>query len=122
MPWQKSGGLEFGGDPHGYTSYGNLIDNIRTFNEEVQEGTDLQIMRQIFSGSTRFIWLGFHFHMQNLELIAPPEFRAGAEIEVFATAYNRSASDIEVIMRRVGRLFGGTFKICGAALRDAHGL
>ncbi len=65
LPWQKSGGLEFGGDPHGYDSYASLIDNIRTYNDEVQEGIDLQIMRQIFASSMRFIWLGFHFHKQN---------------------------------------------------------
>ena len=65
LPWQKSGGLEFGGDPHGYNSYASLIDNIRTYNDEVQEGIDLQIMRQIFASSMRFIWLGFHFHKQN---------------------------------------------------------
>jgi hypothetical protein len=106
LPWQKSGGLEFGGDPQGDTSYGNLIDDIRTYNEEVQEGTDLQIMRQIFAVSMRFIWLGFHFHKQNLELIKPAAMRDGTLVELYATTLNRSAADLEVIRSRIGQMFG----------------
>jgi hypothetical protein len=63
-------------------------------------------MRQIFAGSVRFIWLGFHFHRQNLELITPPAMRAGAQIELYATTFQRSTADLEVIRSRIGQLFG----------------
>jgi len=106
LPWQHGdGGLHFGGNPGGYhTELGRLIDNIRTYNEEVEEGRELAILRQIFAASKRFVFLGFHFHKQNLELITPPEMKE--DVDIFATALNRSASDVEVIKERMTHVFG----------------
>jgi hypothetical protein len=96
LPWQPVGGIEFGGNPYADNIYGELIDNIRTFNEEVDEGTELRMFQEIFSASKRFVFLGFHFHKQNLELITPRAMQQNAEIEVYATALNRSNSDLNV--------------------------
>jgi len=105
LPWQRqTDSLEFGGSPHGENTFEELIDNIRTFNEEVSEGDELRVLREVFSVSKRFIFLGFHFHKQNLELITPRAMKG--EIEVFATALNRSASDVEEIKAGMTRVFG----------------
>jgi hypothetical protein len=106
LPWQPSGGVEFGGNPYGEDDYGKLIGNIRTFNEEVEEGMELRMFQEIFAASKGFVFLGFHFHKQNLELITPRAMQMNAEIEIYATALNRSASDIEVISQRMGQVFG----------------
>ena len=97
--WQaKGGGLEFGGNPYGHDDYRDYISNIKTFNEEVDEGsTDLQVMREIVAASKRFVFLGFHFHKQNLELIKPRSMPADATIELYATALDRSEADVGVI-------------------------
>jgi hypothetical protein len=105
LPWQPPGGVEFGGHPYGEDDYGKLIDNIRTFNEEVEEGTELRVLQEVFAVSKRFVFLGFHFHKQNLELITPRAMHG--DIEVYATALNRSSSDIEDIKVKMTRVFGG---------------
>jgi hypothetical protein len=106
LPWQPAGGVEFGGNPHGEDDYARLIGNIRTFNEEVEEGSELRVIREVFSASKRFVFLGFHFHKQNLELITPRTMQPNALVEIYATALNRSASDINVISMALRQMFG----------------
>jgi hypothetical protein len=69
-----------GGNPNADNAYGELIDNIRTFNEEMDEGMELRVFQEIFCGSRRFVFLGFHFHKKNLELITPRAMQQNAEI------------------------------------------
>jgi hypothetical protein len=106
LPWQPNGGVEFGGNPYGEDDYGGLIGNIRTFNEEVDEGMELRMFQEIFSASKRFVFLGFHFHEQNVNLITPREMQPNTVVEIYATAFKRSASDINVIGQRLRHMFG----------------
>jgi hypothetical protein len=50
---------------------------IRTFNEEVEDTTKIGQIRDAMCAASRVIFLGFHFHPQNLDLITPPNAQSG---------------------------------------------
>lgn len=96
LPWQ--GGLRIGfgerPDPRRLIEASNRI---RTFNEQIAEQETLTKMAEWMSEAELIIYLGFHFHDQNVEVlrtVAPPR---GSVAGVFATAFARSASDVQII-------------------------
>jgi hypothetical protein len=96
LPWQKNDGIEFGGDPHGAElDLPTLAKNIRTFNEEVEEGEQLRLMRLELEKATNLVFLGFHFHRQNIELLKL-EGNKGVR-HLYGTVMNRSNADITLI-------------------------
>jgi hypothetical protein len=105
LSWQ-GGGFPFGADPftQGVT-LASLSKNICTFNEEVEEGTTLEKLRRALSLAERIVFLGFHFHFQNLKLIEDETFNGKKTTKrVYATAFERSIADIQLIQNRVGLL------------------
>ncbi|HEY1473845.1 MAG TPA: hypothetical protein VGF53_07150 [Pseudolabrys sp.] len=102
LPWQHSNGLFFGGNPHGYENdLVGFAQNIRTYNEEVEGGKRLDSIRVALSQAQRFIFLGFHFHAQNMELIKAPISLVNAPRYAFATTVNRSTADVNAIVDRL---------------------
>ena len=78
---------------------------IRTFNEEVEDSTKIEEIRDAVGTASRIIFLGFHFHPQNMELITPNTQSGAADLgEAYATALNRSPADVNLIMGQVVRL------------------
>jgi hypothetical protein len=93
----------------GATDYGDLIgvsNEIRTFNEKVEERDDLNAMRKRIATADTIIFLGFHFHQQNMELLMPAAKKPWKRnISVYATALGRSASDEHVIANQIAPMF-----------------
>jgi hypothetical protein len=108
LPWEEVGGLAFGGDPHGEEpNLPELYNNIRTFNEEVEEGAELQELRKLLTAGRRVIFLGFHFHQQNMDLIRlaeKPEMR-GSERALYATVLGREAPEVKIIREQIEKQF-----------------
>jgi hypothetical protein len=108
LPWESTAkGLEFGADTQsGEADLSNLYDNIRTFNEEVAEGEDLTAIRTGLDEAERIIFLGFHFHLQNMILISSKSVGSLQISDIFATALDRSSSDIQIILERINSALG----------------
>jgi len=102
LPWQSGDGIEFGAEAD---EFGLLKSSsrIRTFNEEVEDATKLGEIRDAMCAASRVIFLGFHFHSQNMELIKP-QSHAGNEGEAYATALNRSSADVKLITGQIVKL------------------
>jgi hypothetical protein len=109
LPWQSGEGIEFGAEAD---EVGLLKSSsrIRTFNEEVEDKTKIEEIRNAISTANRVIFLGFHFHQQNMDLIKPPDPHGGAgNQEAYATAFCRSSSDVSLIRQKLRRFRGGCF-------------
>jgi hypothetical protein len=101
LPWQSREGIEFGAEPD---EFGLLKSSskIRTFNEEVMDKTKVGEIQDAMCTASRVIFLGFHFHSQNMDLIKPPNAPSGqANQEAYATALNRSSSDVNLISNQI---------------------
>jgi hypothetical protein len=101
LPWQSREGIEFGAETD---EFGRLLlkssSRIRTFNEEVEDSTKIEEIQSAMSNANRVIFLGFHFHQQNVDLITPPNAQSGTA-SAYATAYNRSAHDKRFIYQQI---------------------
>lgn len=94
LPWQQGEGpsVDFGAG--GPQQLANVAQQVRTFTERVEEGTQLVAMREAVSGADRIVFLGFAFHRQNIELIVQ---QIQPHTQIVATAYKISESDQGVI-------------------------
>jgi hypothetical protein len=104
LPWQDRSGIAFGGNPH--TAELDLLalaKNIRTFNEEVEEGDELRQMRSELAKATNIVFLGFHFHKQNSEILRPSGNKDRRHL--YGTVLHRSNSTINIIDRDLRHLF-----------------
>ena len=107
LEWQGSGpSIQFGAKEDSY-DLTKLSGGIRTYNEEVEDREKINEPRDLVSAAQRIVFLGFHFHEQNIELISPepnePELKG--IIDMFATQVDRSQADKDFIshhrLRRV---------------------
>jgi hypothetical protein len=105
MPWQdRAAGYAFGSELEPVELL-KCAPRIRTYNEEIENSEIVQSAKNAISKSLRLIFLGFHFHKQNCDLIALNESQKhGAQREVFATTCARSAFDIEIIRGRLRQI------------------
>jgi hypothetical protein len=124
----------FGGAIHGDGDVSQIWKRIKTFHERVEEGDELREMRAAISAAHSIVFLGFHFHEPNMDLLTPQDGQTGpAGIPVYSTVYERSGPDLEIIRRQINKVFDtranvgamGTagdcktlFKIYGTTLAD----
>ena len=102
LPWQREEGpsVEFG--DHNPQNLADVSQQIRTFTERVEEGTELEAIKSSISKADRIVFLGFAFHRQNVELLAT---RVQGHAEIVATALGISKSDKSVIEDELERAF-----------------
>jgi len=107
LPWQsKTNAVRFGGERDG-NDLASLSAEIRTYNEEVDDKRKIEELRKVMAEAKRLVFLGFHFHKQNVELLSPeltePDLKG--TVSIYGTRVSRSAADIESIqnvkMRRI---------------------
>jgi hypothetical protein len=110
LPWQsRTNAVQFGGASDG-DDIGSLSSQIRTYNEEVDDTKKIEEIRAAMAEAKQIVFLGFHFHKQNVELLSPDADKPGAmgTVVVYGTQVNRSLADIEIIKsRRIPRILHG---------------
>jgi hypothetical protein len=110
LPWQAGGqGVAFGETR--YVDLLNVAAQLKTFTEKIEDIAPLAELRNAIAAADHLIFLGFAYHLQNLELLAP-----GKEVniaKVFGTRLGVSNSDLDVICSYLDRNFrradGGAF-------------
>jgi hypothetical protein len=109
LPWQtdKNDGVPLGGDPYGeQDDIARYAKNIRTFNEEVEKSAELEVIQQFFVDAKRVIFLGFHFHPQNVDLITPVSSHTkGGVKRAYVSTYGRKAPELEIVQHQIEHMF-----------------
>jgi hypothetical protein len=103
--WQEIGSaaVPFGGsDPSDPLL--RLAKQIKTFTEQVEEGTELEAIRRQVRDARVIVFLGFGFADQNMDLLKPGGETAVERI--FATAHGISDSDCRVIEAQLAGVLG----------------
>ena len=103
LPWQSINLpiAEFGGGDVG--TLANCASAIKTFTEGLEEGKQLQEIKNSVHSAGRIIFLGFSFHRQNVELM---NVGSNDQARVLATAKDISDSDKSVIIQEIGKCIG----------------
>jgi hypothetical protein len=102
LPWQEGRAPTVGFGEGGPQQLAEVVQQVRTFTERVEEGTELAAMRDAIASADRIVFLGFAFHRQNVELLAQ---QVQDHTEVLATAYGISKSDKSVIENVLSKAF-----------------
>jgi hypothetical protein len=120
-PYGRIGLLPWEGDPSGF-SFGSepqRIDliaasqRIRTLTEPYEIDQDRALISTAFDEAARVVFLGFGFHEQNCDLLFSGVKRpSGAPVNVFATAFGGSQSDLRLWKRAVADGFQGSPTAC----------
>ena len=99
LPWQVNNSQN--AVPFGAKTY-NMLDlssQIKTFSEKVSESENINKIRLAVQEAEIIVFLGFAFHRQNLDLIRP---KSNSKVKkIFATAYEISKSDCEIISAQI---------------------
>ena len=114
LPWQNKGhGFAFGREPNAQELM-RLWNRITTFNEEISDGQFLKRLSEKVSDAERIVFLGCHFHEQNMKLLRAALPARGGEVSVYATGLGRSESALEEIDSQFREMLGprgGTWQI-----------
>jgi hypothetical protein len=102
LEWQSSqkNVTPFGEARHGLNA---AASSIRTFTEQIEDGPELKTMRKMVLDASKIVFLGFGFHRQNVQLIAPG-YTTGRK--VFATAYKCLSGEQQRIDHAIRDHFG----------------
>ena len=114
LPWQDKGhGFAFGRKPDGRDLV-HLWNRITTFNEEISDTQLLEKLAKKVSGAERIVFLGCHFHDQNMKLLRAALPAKGGEVSIYATGFQRSASAIREIDHQIHEMLiprGGSCQV-----------
>jgi hypothetical protein len=109
LPWQsRTKAVVFGGGR--FNDLAELSEQIRTYNEEVEDTKKVDTIREELLQAKRIVFLGFHFHKQNVELLSPPPSSSPVKgtVVVYATQVDRSFADVQLIEnQRIPRILHG---------------
>lgn len=82
-----------------------IAGGIRTFNEQVQDQSLIDALHAEVAACDRVIFLGFHFHKQNTDLLTPKSLSISPPRPIYGTATGRSGPDVAVLQRRVAQMW-----------------
>ena len=95
------------GIPFGDTeqNYFDLSKNIFTYTEQIRDKKDIAEMHHFLTEAEQLVFLGFGFHVQNMQLLDVPGKMGGKQ--VYATLHKMSRPNGLVVRDRIGELFQG---------------
>jgi hypothetical protein len=124
LPWH--GGLRI---PYGKKLDAEVLllaaENIRTFNEQVEDKEMLKTLGDEVSAAERIIFLGSHYHQQNMDLLKAALPARGGNVSVYGTSCGRSGSDKGIIQDQVRAMLeprGGEWRLLVDNGLDCTGL
>lgn len=108
LPWEGRGAsLPFGGDYYAETVI-ELAKGIHTLTEAHHTEDERNQLARLMAEARRVVFLGFGFHRQNVDLIAPlVDFNRGWKPNIFATGFRASPSELRVFRRLLDNIWPG---------------
>jgi hypothetical protein len=96
-------GVAFGGGEKPHDTHVPLIDQIKTYTEQVDDPDELEAIWGRVVWADQIVFLGFAFHDQNVRLLRP-DGRLKAK-NIFGTTYGMSDSDVNIIKGQLIHFF-----------------
>lgn len=101
LSWQNGySKVDFGGADYYTPDYVTIARQIKTYDERMEDVAMLSNIRGALLKAERIVFLGCHFHKQNMTLLGGEE-KKGPNCQVLATSKGRSESDIGIIKQRI---------------------
>jgi hypothetical protein len=106
LNWERKGmtKVAFGGRDYGAIEV--LAEEIKTFNERIEDQVILQNIRGTINKAERIVFLGFHYHKQNMDLLTITDDLGAVQPAVIANAFDRSGPEVSMIQDRISKMLG----------------
>ncbi|MET4720768.1 hypothetical protein ABIF63_004874 [Bradyrhizobium japonicum] len=106
LNWERKGKtkIAFGGKAH--EAIEALAEEIKTFNEQIEDQIILQKIRGTINTAARIVFLGFHYHKQNMDLMTVTDTSDSGRPSVIANAFDRSGPEVGMIQERIAKMLG----------------
>ncbi len=103
VPWAADGPIKFGAEPD-FNELPQLADRIKTFGEGADANSvEIQGVKTAMDKAHAVVFLGFAFHMQNLEILNS-DYEGIHSLNVFGTAFGISTPNREIISKNLKNL------------------
>jgi len=112
---ESGNNLHFGGEANGKKLI-EISSGIKTFSEQIKYASDKIRIRNTLSKADIIVFLGFHFHKQNIELLEINEL-VMRDRRIFFTALGSSEGDRKYIISKIQ----STFNISADAIMSHDG-
>jgi hypothetical protein len=125
MQWEPADRRQGAFGATNYSEFVELSEEIRTFNEQLEDKGELGSIREQVGNAHRIVFLGFHFHHQNMELLKASGPGRGGIVNSYATALDRSQADKDLIDGQLRQMLsdrGGSWNVHVERDRDCKGL
>jgi len=106
LNWERKGKTKVAFGVKDYGAIEDLADGIKTFNEQIEDQAILQNIQQAISTARRIVFLGFHYHKQNMELMTVTGDANTSRPAVIANAFDRSDPEVSMIQMRIAKMLG----------------
>jgi hypothetical protein len=106
LPWDSKAKRKVGFGVKDYGDIAGLSEEIKTFNEQIKEKELLDAVHATLNEAVRIVFLGFHFHKQNMDLLTVTNESGTVKPHVFATTLDRSGAEQKMITERVTKVTG----------------
>jgi hypothetical protein len=108
LDWMDGGNekVAFGGSGIRRPNLLRLAGQIRTFTEQIHDEATVNAIRDEVESADVVAFLGFAFHVQNVDLITPAD--DSKIIRVFGTTKGISTGDRNIIVRQIRNLVAGS--------------
>jgi hypothetical protein len=106
LPWAASSKRKVAFGVKDYGDIAGLSEEIKTFNEQIEDEVLLAGVRGTLNQAERIVFLGFHFHKQNMDLLTVTNESGTVRPHVFATTIGRSGPEQSMITERVSKVTG----------------
>ncbi|WGR70202.1 MULTISPECIES: hypothetical protein [unclassified Bradyrhizobium] len=106
LNWEQKGRTKvaFGGSD--YREIEALAEEIKTFNEQIEDQVILQHIRGTINAAERIVFLGFHYHKQNMDLMTVSDIAVAPRPAVIANSFDRSGPEVSMIEQRIAKMLG----------------
>lgn len=102
LPWEDAQDhAPFGGTPGDPALLLKASQSIRTYTEQVEEGTALDAIRSEVAQADVILFLGFSFQPQNMDLLKPTSSSGHRAIRIYGTAKGISQQGTDVVRRQI---------------------
>ncbi|MBR0847107.1 hypothetical protein JQ543_05045 [Bradyrhizobium diazoefficiens] len=106
LNWERRGKTKVAFGDKSYGAIEDLAEEIKTFNEQIEDQVILQNIRGAINTAARIVFLGFHYHKQNMDLMTVADDAKAVRPAVVANAYDRSVPEVSMIEQRIAKMLG----------------
>jgi hypothetical protein len=106
LNWERKGKKKVGFGVRDYGAIEDLADEIKTFNEQIEDEATLHNIRGTINTAARIVFLGFHYHKQNMDLMTVTDEVKTVRPWVIANTFDRSAPEVAMIDQRITKMVG----------------